>query len=181
MSKKELLKVMFLNYSYLIDVLHLIINLCPPFIRFCIWNVFLKKMGRGFFIDSGVYIRYPSKVSLGDYVSINKGCQLYPSWGKNTQGVITLGNHVRVGPSCVFFAAGHDSRDINLSATNDAIVVGDYVWIGGNSTILQGVTIGEGAIVAAGSVLTKDVAPYTIVGGVPAQYIKHRELKDVTK
>jgi maltose O-acetyltransferase len=179
MSKKKLLKIMFLNYSYLIDVAHLIINVCPPFLRCFVWRLFLKKIGKGFFIDGGVYVRYPSKVSLGDYVSINRGCQLYPSWGKVSKGIITLGNHVRVGPSCAFFAAGHDSRDIGLSATNGAITIGDHVWIGGNSTILQGVTIGEGAIVAAGSVVTKDVEPYTIVGGVPAKFIKPRKLKDV--
>lgn len=55
--------------------------------------------------------------------------------------------------------------------------IADNVWIGGNSTILQGVTVGEGAIVAAGSVVTKDVASYTIVGGVPAKFIKDRHIK----
>jgi acetyltransferase-like isoleucine patch superfamily enzyme len=179
MSKKELLKMMFLNYSYLIDLVHLIINLCPPFLRLFIWRLLLNKIGKKFFIDSGVYIRYPSKVSIGDYVSINRCCQLYPSWGNTSQGIITLGNHVRVGPSCTLFTAGHDSTDIGLSPTNDAITIADHVWIGGNSTILQGVTIGEGAIVAAGSVVTKSVEPYTIVGGIPARFIKKRELKDV--
>jgi maltose O-acetyltransferase len=78
-----------------------------------------------------------------------------------------------------FFAAGHDSQYLDLPDNSKSIEVQDHVWIGGNSTILQGVTIGEGAIVAAGSVVTKDVEPYTIVGGVPAKFIKPRKLKDV--
>ena len=61
--------------------------------------------------------------------------------------------------------------------TAASITVGDYVWIGGRSTVLQGVTIGEGAIVAAGSVVTRDVEPYTVVAGIPARMIKLREIK----
>ena len=53
------------------------------------------------------------------------------------------------------------------------IVLGRNVWVGSNSTILQGVTIGDNAVIAAGAVVTKDVAPDTIVGGVPARYIRH--------
>lgn len=56
-------------------------------------------------------------------------------------------------------------------------MVGDYVWIGARSVILQGVTIGEGAVVAAGSVVSKDVPAYTVVGGCPARVIKQREVK----
>ena len=57
-------------------------------------------------------------------------------------------------------------------------MVGDYVWIGARSIILQGVTIGEGAVVAAGSVVSKDVAPYTIVAGVPAKVVKQRIIEE---
>ena len=57
----------------------------------------------------------------------------------------------------------------------EPIVIGDRVWIGMNATVLGGVTIGEGAVVAAGSVVTKDVPPFTVVGGVPARPIKDRE------
>lgn len=60
------------------------------------------------------------------------------------------------------------------AATKGAVIIEDEVWLGANSIILSGVTIGKGAIVAAGSVVTKDVPPYTIVGGNPAKFIKNR-------
>lgn len=61
------------------------------------------------------------------------------------------------------------------------VEIGNDVWIGNRVTILDGVKIGDGAIIAAGAVVTKDVAPYTIVGGVPARYIKHRDMKRICK
>lgn len=113
---------------------------------------------------------------MGSDVSENKGCEFFPSWHDQT-ATIVIGNNVRLGPCIRFFAAGHDTADINLADTSAPIIVGNNVWIGGSSVILQGVTIGEGAIVAAGSVVTKEVAAYTIVGGVPAKFIKERILK----
>lgn len=151
----------------------------PPFLRVFVWKLLLGKIGTRVFIDSRVYFRYPKKIKIGNDVSLNRGCEFYASW-HDKQTFITLCNNIRVGPAVKFFAAGHDSQYLDLPDNAKSIEVRDHVWIGGNSTILQGVTIGEGAIVAAGSVVTKDVAPYTIVGGVPARFIKHRELKDVT-
>lgn len=81
-----------------------------------------------------------------------------------------------IGPEVTFFAAGHETRDIKLANTGAPIIVDNYVWIGGRSVILQGVSIGEGAIVAAGSIVTKNVDPFTIVGGNPARFIKKRAL-----
>lgn len=89
---------------------------------------------------------------------------------------IAIGNHVAVAPEVCFLAAGHDHKQLNLPDTAASIVVGDYAWIGARSIILQSVTIGEGAVVAAGSVVTKDVPAYTVVGGCPARVIKEREI-----
>nr|OEF68128.1 hypothetical protein A152_20265 [Vibrio tasmaniensis 1F-187] len=130
------------------------------------------------FIDSNVYFRYPSTIYLGQDVSINRGCEFYTSWHDKASTKITIANNVRLGPAIRFFAAGHDGRDISLPDNSASIVVEDNVWIGGNATVLQGVTIGEGAIVAAGSVVTKNVEPYTVVGGIPAVYIKDRVLSN---
>ena len=147
----------------------------PPILRFPIWKLILGKIGTRIFIDSKVYFRYPTRVFLGSDVSVNRGCEFFPS-RHNPSATIVIGNNVRLGPSIRFFAAGHDTADINLADTSAPIIVGNNVWIGGSSVILQGVTVAEGAKVAAGSVVTKDVAPYTIVAGVPAKFIKKRIL-----
>lgn len=76
-----------------------------------------------------------------------------------------------------FFAAGHDYTELSLPDTAGSIEVGDYVWIGGRSVVLGGVKIGEGAVIGAGSVVTRDIPPYTVAAGVPAKVIKMRELK----
>jgi len=88
---------------------------------------------------------------------------------------ITIGNFVMIGPRVSFEVAGHGlvfRENKGRGAIYKDIVVKDKVWIGAGAIILQGVTIGEGSVVAAGAVVTKDVPPYTIVGGVPAKVIK---------
>lgn len=128
-------------------------------------------------IDYKTYIRYPSKVFIGVDTMINRGCRFYASHHyKDVR--IQIGDHVAVAPEVSFFAAGHDYTQLSLPDTAASIIVGDYVWIGGRSVILGGVTIGEGAVIAAGSVVTKDIPPYTIVAGVPARVIKSRKIQD---
>ena len=98
---------------------------------------------------------------------------------------IHIGDHVMFGPRVTVITGDHrmdyvgkyliDVRGVDKLPENDQPVIfeGDN-WIGANATILKGVTVGEGAVVAAGAVVTKNVAPYTIVGGVPAKYIGDR-------
>jgi acetyltransferase-like isoleucine patch superfamily enzyme len=176
--KKNIFRFLFLHYSYFMGCLYAVISIVPPVLRFFIWKLVLGSVGKRVYIDSNVYFRYPKKIKIGNDVSLNRGCEFYASW-HHKQTFIILCNNIRVGPAVKFFAAGHDVGYLNLPDNAKSIYVGDHVWIGGNSTILQGVTIGEGAIVAAGSVVTKSVEPYTIVGGIPARFIKKRELKDV--
>ena len=71
----------------------------------------------------------------------------------------------------------HDISSPAFKLTTKSIAIGDNVWVATGATILPGVMIGEGAVVAAGAVVTKDVEPWTVVGGNPAKFIKKRELK----
>lgn len=101
---------------------------------------------------------------------------------------VVIGNYCSIGPECVFMTGGEHRYDgvstypfrvklglcDNESVTRGPIVLEDDVWVGFRSTIMSGVTIGRGAVVAAGAVVTKDVPPYAIVGGVPAKVIKYR-------
>ena len=89
------------------------------------------------------------------------------------RGGITIGNDVFIGPKVNLITINHDPNPENRSATyGRPIVIEDKAWIGINSTILPGVRIGYGAIVGAGSVVTKDVPPMTVVAGNPARFIK---------
>lgn len=166
-----------MNYSYIIQLLHSFLDLLPPFVRKTLLKVALNKMGSRVFIDTKVYFRYPQRVKIGNDVSINRGCEFYPSF-YNKNAIIELGNNIRLGPGSKFLAAGHDHTKLNLPDTSDKITVKDNVWIGANCLILPGVIIGEGAIIAAGSVVNKDVPDYKIYGGIPAKEIKDRIITD---
>ena len=112
-------------------------------------------------------------MKLGDWVFINRNTTFSTPHG------MTIGNYVMIGSNCLFASVHHNFDDwtkpmIFQKPEIRPIVIEDDVWIGANVTVLGGVTIKRGAIVAAGAVVTKDVESYTIVGGVPAKMIKPR-------
>lgn len=114
-----------------------------------------------------IYSDYGKNLHIGRNVFINMGCKF------QDQGGVFIGNGSLIGHNCVMATINHDtSPERRGSMTFKPIHIGKNVWIGANVTITPGVTIGDGAIVAAGAVVTKDVAPRTIVGGVPAKFIK---------
>ena len=94
-------------------------------------------------------------------------------------GEITFGDNVLIGPKVIIWGRDHGYKKDQLinkqPYTRESIKIGNDVWIGACAIVLKGITIGDGAIVAAGSVVTKDVEPYTIVAGNPAKMIKRRE------
>lgn len=119
-------------------------------------------------------------VYAGNYVSIGMNCLLL-----STRARVIIGDYVMFGPNVSVITGNHridvigkrmyevkdsDKRDVD---DEDVVFEGDN-WIGANSTILKGVTVGEGAVIAAGSLVNKDVPPYSVVGGVPAKVIKMR-------
>jgi len=104
---------------------------------------------------------------LGERVFVNSGCRF------QDQGGITIGDDALIGHNVVIATLNHDLDPGQRGTTAPRpVVIGDRVWIGANATVLPGVTIGDGAVVAAGAVVTKDVPPRTVVGGVPARVIR---------
>lgn len=96
------------------------------------------------------------------------------------EGLIRIGNHVRIAPGVMMIAANHvfddPTRPITAQGLRPApIVIEDDVWVGGRVVIVAGVTVGGGSVLAAGAVVTHDVPPGSVVGGVPARIIKTRE------
>lgn len=93
--------------------------------------------------------------------------------GKNKR-VLHIGNNVSIAGWVRIFTMEHNIDDPHFSEIGEPVVIEDYVVIGSNAVILPGVRVGEGAVIATGAVVTKDVPPYTVVGGVPAREIKKR-------
>lgn len=111
-------------------------------------------------------------VSIGEGSVINQGCLLY------TTGGLRIGKQVSVSAGVWLVTGTHDFNAPGFPARFYPITIDDYAWIGSRATILAGVHIGAGAVVMAGAVVTRDVAPYTIVGGVPARQVGMRRLTD---
>lgn len=87
---------------------------------------------------------------------------------------LKIGNNVSIAGEVRIYTMQHDIDDPNFREIEGPVTIKDYVVVGTRVTILPGVTIGEGAVIASGAVVTKDVTPYTLVGGVPAQFIRNR-------
>ena len=166
----------FLLYSEIWNIVYFILEFMPGCIRRFVFRKMFYEIGKDTWIDYHTYFRYPKKIKFGNHVTVNRGCCFFASMHTEDKINIEIKNHVAIGPNVCFFSAGHDPIDINLKDTYAKITVEDHCWIGGNATILQGVTIGEGGIVGGGAVVTKDVAPYTIVAGSPAKKIADRRV-----
>lgn len=129
-------------------------------------------------VDPSVTLLPPFYVDFGRNIRMGKGCFIQQCCTFFDRGGITLGDDVLIGPKVNLITINHDVDPDNRSATyGRPIVIEDKVWIGINSTVLPGVRIGRGAIVGANSVVTKDVAPNTVVAGNPARFIKNIETK----
>jgi maltose O-acetyltransferase len=160
------------TYVYIIHLLHLVLNLAPGFVRNPCFRMMLGRAGRHTFFDYGIYIKFPWLVELGDHVSVNRGVEFYPDYQGRHK--IVLGSDVYIAPNVRFHASGHSLTELSQHS-GGPIVVGDHVWIGASAVLLPGVTIGEGSVVGAGSVVTKDVPRGVVVGGVPATAIRNRD------
>jgi maltose O-acetyltransferase len=135
--------------------------------------------GRRFWFDPAGDYTF-GNIHVGDDVFLGPRARL-----SATRSRIVIGSKVMFGPEVTVMGGNHrvtlvgrfmaDVGDDEKRPEDDlGVVIEDDVWVGARATILHGVTIGRGAIVAAGSVVTKDVAPYAIVGGVPARVLRHR-------
>lgn len=147
--------------------------------RFTIWKKYRVFCGRlilnvhgiNFNIEKGA--RFASSVQIGDNSSIGKKAIL--------AGKVIIGDNVMMAPECMIYTKNHsiERTDIPMNLQGETlekpVVIGNDVWIGARVIILPGVNIGEGSVLGAGCVVTRDVPPYTVVGGVPAKVIKQRK------
>lgn len=132
-------------------------------------RVWLGAFGSGTGVQMRCQFLNGRKVFLGERNVINFGCLLD---GRNFQ--IKTGADVSIGPCASILTLGHDPRSPDFADRGGDVVIGERAWIGYGALVLPRVSIGEGAVVGAGSVVTKDVAPYAIVAGNPARVIGER-------
>lgn len=142
-------------------------------IIFC--NLLNAKIGNGTHLWRGI------KLAGNCYgvISIGKNCEIPSGVLFNMTEKLTIGDGVILGHDVMFYGADHDPDHPNLPARYAPIKVEDDSWIASRAAILKGVTVGKGAVVAFGSIVTKDVEPYSIVGGIPAKFIRWRNINRV--
>jgi len=160
---------------------HVIAKIPSYAIRHSYYRRFLKIMiGKDSSIAMDCFITGYDKgciIAVGDNSVINRRCYLDGRSG------LKIGNNVNISADVCLITLQHDPDSPNFVCTGGPIVIDDHVWIGMRAMVMPGIHIGEGAVVAAGAVVTRDVAPYSIVAGIPAVHRKERprNLMYVTK
>jgi maltose O-acetyltransferase len=140
--------------------------------RYC-GKLILSKCGDGVNIEKDAV--FSSRVELG----VNSGIGI----SARLEGRVIIGDNVMMGPNCIIYTRNHSFEDIDVPMNTQGeqeeenVNIGNDVWIGGQVIILPGVTIGNHSIIAAGSVVTKNIPDYSIVGGNPAKVIRYRTNK----
>jgi maltose O-acetyltransferase len=120
------------------------------------------------YLFGGSEVLAPHKLRIAGNCHVGRFCQV------DARGGIDIGRNVVIASHCLLISADHDLDDPGFPGRLAPIAIGDRVWIASRSVVTKGVTLGEGAVVAAGAVVTRDVDPWTVVGGVPAAPIGDR-------
>lgn len=133
-------------------------------------KLILDKFGKGSKIERGA--KFSSYISMGERSNLGVNCRI--------NGKVSFGNDVMMGPNCQFYTTNHRFNDLSIpmnkqgNSIEKEIVIGNDVWIGASCIILGGVSVGNGAVIGAGSVVTKDIPPLAIAAGNPCRVIKYR-------
>lgn len=134
-----------------------------------------KKYGDNVLFNFPVKIEGKSKIEIGRDSAIGTYTHI---WGN---GGVTIGERVLIAAHCAITSVTHDHSNLNIRFADlifKPVIIEDDVWLGYGVIVLPGITIGKGAVVAAGSVVTKNIEPFTINAGVPAKFIKKRFEED---
>ena len=142
-------------------------------IRLLVYQLAGVKIGRGSRIHMGAKFFNPSGITIGDDTIIGDHCFL------DGRAPLKIGNHIAIASQVLIYNSEHNIHSPNFEATEEPVTIDDYVFVGARATILPGIKIGKGAVVAAGAVVTKDVPPMIMVGGVPAKKIGERKVKEL--
>lgn len=147
---------------------HIVTHIPFWFIRRCYLVLCGAKFGQHTQIDMDVTFMDPNRLKTGYNVHINRQCLI------DARGYLSIGNNVSISLRSAIVTGSHDHRSPTFDFVRTKITIEDNVWMGFQSTIVGNVKIGEGAVICAGAVVTKDVEPWSIVAGVPAKKIGER-------
>lgn len=159
--------------EFQVFLLHLVALIPSHTLRRFYFRVAGITIGKGSTIHTGARFYDPRNISIGNDSIIGEGTML------DGRDSIKIGDHVDIASEVMIYNCEHNIEDENFSATCGPVTIESYVFIGPRAILLPGVTLGKGAVVAAGAVVTKDVAPFAVVGGVPAKIIGERKNKDL--
>jgi acetyltransferase-like isoleucine patch superfamily enzyme len=137
-------------------------------VRQAVLKVWGAKIGKRVGIFRGTTVLGIHALEIGDHSTIGWRCML------DARGGLVIGSNVVIASDTQFVTAHHVPNSDDFRAVTEPITVEDFVWIASRSTVLDGVTIGRGAVVAAASLVRGDVPPMAIVGGIPATVIRER-------
>lgn len=165
-------------YNWFVDLMLFKVHLFSVYmpiwsVRKFVFQLAGVKIGKGSVIHMGAKFFYPAGVEIGRDTMVGDNAFL------DGRDKLKIGDHVDIASQVLIYNSEHDLNSETFSAVNDPVEIGDYVFIGPRAIILPGVKVGKGAVVAAGAVVTKDVAEFTMVGGVPAKVIGERKNKDL--
>ncbi len=169
--KKVITRLKTYYWEFIVFLLHLTGQLPFHHLRRLIYRLAGIHIGKGSTIHMGLRLYYPKNIFLGDDSLVGENCTL------DGRDKLKIGNHVDIASEVMIYNAEHNINDPTFRAITAPVIIKDYVFIGPRAIILPGVTIGKGAVVAAGAVVTKNVPSLTIVGGIPARPIGKRQLQ----
>lgn len=131
----------------------------------------MKSCGKHVNVEKGA--TFSCRISVGNNSGLGVNCQI--------QGTVLIGDNVMMGPEVYIYTTNHEYSRTDIPMCKQGyqperpVKIEDDVWIGSRVTIMPGVTVGTGAVIAAGALVTKDVTPFSVVGGVPAKVLKWRK------
>jgi len=174
MMHKVVNRINTVTNEYVLFWLHLVGNLPSHHLRRLFYRLSGIIIGSGSTIHTGAKFYHPTGIVIGKDSIIGEGVVL------DGRDRLKIGDHVDIASEVMIYNAEHDIHDVKFSAIFGAVTIEDYVFIGPRAIILPGVTLGRGSVIGAGAVVTKDVKPFMVVGGVPAREIGVRKDQNPT-
>lgn len=171
--KKSSMRLATVWREFIVAFLHIVGYIPLHHVRRFFYRLAGIKIGSGSTLHMGTRFYNPSNITIGTDTIIGEGAVL------DGRALLTIGNHVDIASEVMIYNCEHNIHSTDFHPVCSEVVVEDYAFFGPRVIVLPGVKIGKGAVIAAGAVVTKDVDPYTIVGGIPAKVIGERKEKEL--